>query len=129
MHSRDCPRERKDKITLGLLANGGDVWTNKDCECDPETGHSPCRYCAIHNALIYARSRIAELEAQLLCDCSCGDPCPLGKTGMSQRCTLREVIDCLKAKLAMINKISVPSGSVASAESGTANNPASNIGV
>jgi hypothetical protein len=50
----------KDKIELGLLANGGSVWNHQNCECDPDTGSVPCRYCAIHNALIYARTLAAQ---------------------------------------------------------------------
>jgi hypothetical protein len=27
----------------------------------------------------------------MLCECSCGQPCPFGKTGMAYRCTMADV--------------------------------------
>lgn len=31
------------------------------------------------------------MNQQFLCDCSCSDLCPLGKTGMEPRCTFTEL--------------------------------------
>ena len=32
-------------------------------------------------------------ERGMLCDCSCAKPCPFGKAGMSERCTLVSLAD------------------------------------
>lgn len=40
-----------EKIKLAQLANEGDVWQSKYCECDASVGMVPCQYCAIYDAL------------------------------------------------------------------------------
>ena len=54
----------KEQIELAILANGGEKWRNDWCECDPDVGASPCRYCAIFNALKIAQGLSEELGAQ-----------------------------------------------------------------
>jgi len=51
------------KIELALLANGGVEWDKNSCECDPEVGQVPCRYCAIHHALTWSNGRLEHLQA------------------------------------------------------------------
>ena len=41
---------RKD-LDLAIRANGGTSWRKDWCQCEPEVGHYPCEYCAIHRAL------------------------------------------------------------------------------
>jgi len=63
-----------DKIALGFRAlhNGdGLAWRSEFCECDHDVGHSPCHYCALHEALQGA-SKLEEenknLRAKLKCE-------------------------------------------------------------
>ena len=38
----------------GSMCEGKIVFTAGLCECDPDVGLAPCRYCAIHDALVAA---------------------------------------------------------------------------
>lgn len=39
------------RVDLAIAANGGAVFDRRNCECDADVGASPCRYCAIFEAL------------------------------------------------------------------------------
>lgn len=39
------------RVELAILANGGGDYDEKACECDASVNQSPCRYCAIRDAL------------------------------------------------------------------------------
>lgn len=45
-----------------------------------------------------------EEEVSQLCDCHCGLPCPLGKTGMAYRCDLAQVAVFLECSLADVRE-------------------------
>ena len=51
-----------EKLELGFAAIGGKEWQQSFCECDPDTGHVPCCYCAEFDALHEAERLEAEVE-------------------------------------------------------------------
>lgn len=60
----DCEKELLAQVELALLANGGFVWDSNNCECDPETNASPCRYCAIQAALSSVRAYLTSADTE-----------------------------------------------------------------
>ncbi len=46
------------------------------------------------------KQRIAELEGQRLCNCTCADQCPFGKSGMQARCNIKDAMAALLDRVA-----------------------------
>jgi len=51
-----------EDLEMAHLANGGREFRQDWCECDPETGMTPCRYCAIHSVLTRTERLLKEIS-------------------------------------------------------------------
>lgn len=74
-----------DSDTLGLVRSEADYLENYIRELEER--------CAEHSTPNEPRARIhVAIEPDGRCACSCADECPLGKTGMGERCTADELV-------------------------------------